>query len=185
MFKFLKAQQAVFFLLIFQNIAFSQDKVAFGGGLSYNLGIRTVGAGLRAQVPIIEKLYLSPSVNYSQNFSSIVSIKEVYTGIAIQYHILQGTTKQAMGTNFVVPKKPSIYASLGVDYNYWINYQPTSLNSAKQHNVLPIVSAGIIYGTYKFRGYLESKYNPLWNEGHVNLGILVYPFHFKRANKCP
>ncbi len=167
-----------------QMSVFAQDNVGYGVSLAYNFPIKTTGFGLRASIPLSKRWLIVPQVKY---FPANNIVHEVYGGVNIHFLLWAASEAKGYHRSLINPKKPQLYLSTGVEYNYWINYISTVNTAAKQNNILPEAGIGISIGSLMLRGFAEAKYNILWNESHGELGVMVYPsfFGIKTKNKCP
>jgi hypothetical protein len=177
-----------FLLIICSLSVFSQDKWAIGPLYATNFAIKSTGVGFRATIPLTKKIILNPEVKY---FLSINPIEEVFAGINVQYLLISSQKELSYSKSEHIRGKPSLYVTAGVDYNNWLNYDPTipTLNTtATANNVLPNIGIGSAMGGPRIRLFAEARYNIIWNESFGEIGLLIYPMHFKKRNKslsCP
>ena len=67
-------------ILLVSTTIYAQDKVSFGASLMYNFPLNTIGAGLRSQIPITNRLILTPDIKYAPKFNQI---HELYAGLNV------------------------------------------------------------------------------------------------------
>ena len=129
-------KKSVFILLLLLvnhfNI-YSQDKFSFGFSGVYNFPLNSVGIGLRAQVPIIPKVFVVPQLKY---FPSFNTIHELYGGINVHYALVEGNIRPGGFKRSIDPEIPMIYLAVGAQYNRWINYVETQQSNSKPNNFL-------------------------------------------------
>lgn len=152
--------------------ASAQKTISFGLSGSYNFPMETIGFGLRANVPVTQRVSFVPRLKYAPGFNTI---HEVEGGADIQFDLWDASQRDGSS-------KPVIYASAGALYNRWLNYYPSSNSKAGQNNILPEAGLGILSGGNRLKFFLEGHWNILWNESYADAGILVYPFN-ERLNK--
>lgn len=169
-------------LLLVSSALYAQDKIAFGLSGIYNFPLQTAGGGFRIQIPVSDKMFLVPQVKYMPGFNTI---EEVFGGVNLHYNILSNTVSR--GTKkLVVPNRPALYVAAGVQYNKWLNYEPSANSKVKASNVIPEIGLGISAGTNFIRLFVEVKYNILWQESYGEIGVLFFPFNSRiRKNNCP
>ncbi len=180
-------KKSVFILLLLLvnhfNI-YSQDKFSFGFSGVYNFPLNSVGIGLRAQVPIIPKVFVVPQLKY---FPSFNTIHELYGGINVHYALVEGNIRPDGFKRSIDPEIPMIYLAVGAQYNRWINYVETQQSNSKPNNFLPEVGLGTSIGNYPVRLFAEVKYNILWKESYGEVGLMFCPAYFRTKSKtnCP
>ncbi len=162
---------------------YGQETISFGLSGVYNFPLKTIAAGFRANVPLGERLAVSPQVKYAPKFNDI---HEIMAGANLHYNLI--TNVRRRGDELISePRKPIVYLAAGVLYNRWINYTPSLNAKAKANNVLPEAGLGMAAGGNILRVFAEGKYNILWNESYGEIGVLIYPYN-KRSSKalrCP
>jgi hypothetical protein len=179
----IKLTQTAAILLLISSALFAQDKAAVGFSGIYNFPLHSIGGGFRIQVPVNHRVSLVPKLKYMPAFNTI---HEVYGGLSLQYNIINNTI--ARGTkNLVVPGRPVVYVSAGVDYNKWLNYEATLNSKSKAQNLIPEAGIGVSAGLNFVRVFAEVKYNMLWQESYGEIGFLLFPFNAPspRKNNCP
>ena len=171
------------FILLFSFSLHAQDRFSLGISGMYNFPLQTFGAGIRAQLPLANRLSLVPQIKYMPSFNAI---HEVYSGVNFHFNLLNNTISKGYRT-IVQPQRPVVYLAAGVQYNRWIDYEKTQNLKAKQNNILPEAGLGIAAGANFIRVFAEVKYNILWKESYGEIGLMVYPFNTKqpRKNNCP
>jgi hypothetical protein len=172
------------FLLCINASLFSQDKIALGISGMYNFPLQSVGLGLRAQIPVLPRVYIVPQIKYAPAFNTI---HELYSGVNLHYLIIKGNERFKGFKRSMESEKPTIYLTGGVEYNRWINYVETRQTNSKQNNILPEVGIGSAIGNYSIRFFAEVKYNILWKESYGEVGIMICPAYIKLKRKanCP
>lgn len=157
--------------------ASAQKTIAFGLSGTYNFPVKTLGAGIRANIPVTDRLSVVPRLKYAPKFNQI---EEVEAGANAQFDLWDATRRGGSSG-------PVLYVSTGVLYNRWLNYYPSSNTKARQNNILPEAGLGILSGGNRLKGFAEAHWNILWNESYTEAGLLFYPFN-KRSKKlltCP
>jgi len=171
-------------ILLVSTTIYAQDKVSFGASLMYNFPLNTIGAGLRSQIPITNRLILTPDIKYAPKFNQI---HELYAGLNFQFLLITSIKNISYKKSRVEPQKPNLYITAGAEYNHWFNYINSINSKANKQNVLPKVGLGTSYGSHITRFFAEIKYNILWDEAYTEVGLLVYPGYIKlkKKNRCP
>ena len=157
----------ILLLIAIQHASFSQDKFGVGVSAIYNFQTEAVGVGARAEIGIINRLSVVPQGMYFFNFNKV---HEVFGGVNFHYRL------------FYLGKFYG-YLIAGGSANYWINYSESHYKRAKPFNVIAEVGGGMAYGTGKFRPFAEYRYNPVWLEGSIHVGLMYYPE--RRRTICP
>jgi len=157
-------------LLAIGNTAYSQDKFGIGVSAIYNFQTESFGAGLRVEVGLLRRLSIVPQVMY---FPAANKVHEIFGTVNLHY------------TVFYLRKFKG-YVIAGGSANYWIDYAESTWERAKPFNVIAEVGGGIAYGVKKFRPFIEYRYNPVWLEGSIHVGLMYYP-EIRKRNKetCP
>lgn len=153
--------------------ASAQKTASFGLSGAYNFPMETIGFGLRANVPVTQRLSFVPRIKYAPDFNTI---HEVEAGADVQFDLWDAS--QRSGSS-----KPVIYVSAGAMYNRWLNYYPNNNSIAKQNNILPEAGLGILSGGNRVKFFLEGHWNILWNESYGEAGLLVYPFNERLSKR--
>lgn len=174
-----------FCLVLSANLSlYSQDKIAFGISGMYNFPLQSVGLGLRAQIPVIPRVFIVSQFKYAPPFNTI---HELYGGINVHYVIIKGNERLKGFKRSVEKEKPMVYLTAGAEYNRWINYVETQQANSKQNNILPEVGIGTAIGNYNVRLFAEIKYNIRWQESYGEVGLIFCPAYIKSKRKanCP
>lgn len=169
------------FALFFLSQTIAQNSIGIGVMGTFNFPLKTLGGGLRLQIPITNRLAVIPMGNYNNGI-----VKEAFAGIQAQYYLLNSMSGGSSFRKIYDPQKPSVYLFGAVNYNKWINFSP-SLSRAKSSNVLPILGIGTSFGLSKIRLFAEAKYNPVFSESFADFGLLFYPKlgGGSKGTKCP
>lgn len=162
---------SVLFLVI-SLTASAQKTVSFGLSGAYNFPMETIGFGLRANVPVTQRLSVVPRIKYAPDFNTI---HDVEAGAHVQFDLWDASERRGSS-------KPVIYASAGAMYNRWLNYYPNNNPKAGQNNILPEAGLGILSGGNRLKFFMEGHWNILWNESYAEAGLLFYPFN-EKSNK--
>jgi hypothetical protein len=178
----IKIYQVIIVLLLSLRLQ-AQDKISFGLSGMYNFPLETIGIGIRAQVPLLERLSLVPQVKYAPAFNTI---HELYGGVNLHYALINNTVVHGY-RHRVEPLRPVLYLAAGVEYNHWVNYEKTKNLKANQDNFLPETGLGLSLGGHLIRVFAEVKYNIVWEESYGEIGVMIYPFNDRvsRKNNCP
>jgi len=166
---------AVFFLLLCTAaIAIKPIKAqnGIGGGLIYNFQAENFGIGLRGEFPLknikfLDGLSLVPQASY---FPWFQTVSEFYIGSAV--HL-----------GFFSLKKWRFYGLINLSYNGWINYDDSGKDNARFSNMGIEGGLGITRSTC-WRPFLEFRYNALFREANVQLG-LIYTIKCERRGSLP
>jgi len=153
------------------NLLVAQDKEpwALGIGGIYNFQTNGIGAELRAYIPIVDKLAVSPQVSI---FPSNV-VHEFYAGLSVQY------------TLFDI-RNWHLYALGAAYYNNWYNYTSFDTKIAKQNNFAEDVGAGLMRSFGCLKPYIEGRYDIKWKEARLHIGILIsFNDCFAPKQHCP
>lgn len=181
----LKKSIAILTLLIFNFSLSAQEKLAIGGGGSYNFPLESSGFNFKAMFPLTQKLQALPGFRY---YPTSNAVSEYFGSLQVNYLILNSFRSKSYNKAIFNSNLPALYTLASFEYNHWFNYQPTKNTKAKENNFLGLVGAGIAYGRQSIRIYAELKYNPLWNESNTDFGVMVFPGFFKLKNSqldCP
>jgi hypothetical protein len=157
------------FLLVFNSTS-AQVDIGFGVSGSYNIQSEGWGFGARAQWFIFKPLSLLIQGQYYPSFNQV---HEVIGGLELHY------------APFYHPiVRP--YALAGGSVNYWPNFAESNFDKAKPLDVITEVGGGAVFLDKKWRPFLEFRYNPMYLEGAIHIGIMYFP-NFKGRNRydCP
>lgn len=149
---------------------FSQDKFGIGVSAIYNFQTEAVGVGARAEIGLFNRFSVVPQVMYFMPFNKV---HELFGTVNFHYRVFY------LGKFYT-------YIIAGGSANYWLNYAESHWSRAKPFNVIAEVGAGAAYGDGKFRPFAEYRYNPVWLEGSIHVGLMYYPdwMHGSRSS-CP
>ena len=173
----MRKQIILFIFLSLSTIVFAQHKKGsplYGIGAMHNFQTKGTAIDLRASLPVIKHLYVSPRFSY---FPAFNNIHEYYLGTDIDYHIPL--------KNRLIP-----YVYAGGYYNNWINSIEFQNKKSRKNNVVFEGGAGILFSFNCIHPFLEYRYDTKWKEGSLGAGIM---FQFgecfntpsKRAKTCP
>jgi hypothetical protein len=143
---------ASFFLA--PSIGMSQN-VGIGGDLQYNFETNGVGLGLRASIFPDRKLSITPEFSYYPGFNQV---QEFFIGVAAEYKVFKVN-------NF------NFYAIGQLAYNDWISYKTSPEVGAKPNN-LDLELGGGVTTNKCLRPFLEWRYNAIFREANIRLGLL-------------
>lgn len=163
----------------------AQNEIFYGVSGMYNIPLKNIGIGVRAQIPVWDRVELVPQVKYVPSFNKI---HELYGGANLHFLLIEGNEKINGRKPLYERTRPDIYLAAGVEYNRWIDYVETKKTNSGRNNILPEAGMGISYGNKTIRFFGEVKYNILWNESYLEAGLLVCPsriFKQNKSNKCP
>ncbi len=149
----------VLLLLLISKASYSQDKFGVGVSAIYNFQTEAVGVGARAEIGLFNRLSVVPQAMYFPTFNKV---HELFGAINFHYRV------------FYLGK---FYGYLigGGSANYWINYSESHWKKAKQFSVIAEAGGGMAYGDGKFHPFAEYRYNPVWLEGSIHVGLMYYP----------
>lgn len=157
MFKNNKVLQTILLAVFLMNSSylFSQN-FGIGGCVIYNFQTESFGAGLRAEVPV-KKLIVVPQISYYPGFNQI---NEYYAGVSLHFNIISYGNL-------------TLYTLVNGAYNGWINYESSSLSTAKYSNWAAEGGIGIKKGKC-WKPFMELRYNVKWKEANLRLGIMYF-----------
>ncbi|MFY7911939.1 MAG: hypothetical protein ACOVO2_20415 [Emticicia sp.] len=180
----LKKTTLISLILLLSTTIYAQDKVSFGASLMYNFPLNTIGVGIRSQIPVTNRITLTPDVKYAPKFNQI---HELYAGLNVHLLLITSTKNISYQRSRVEPQKPNLYITAGAEYNQWFNYINSINSQAKEKNILPKIGLGTSFGSHITRFFAEIKYNFLWDEAYTEAGLLIYPgfIKLKKKNSCP
>jgi len=131
------------------------QNVGIGGDLQYNFETNGVGIGLRASIFPDRKLSFTPEFSYYPGFNQV---QELYIGAAAEYKVFKVSY-----FNF--------YAIGQLAYNDWISYKTSPELGAKPNN-LDLELGGGVTTNKCLRPFLEWRYNAIFREANMRLGLL-------------
>ncbi len=146
-------------LLLNGQQAGAQEK--FGVGLSgiYNFETEGIGGGLRVAFRAANRLSIVPQIQY---FPAFNTVHEFFGGVNLHYDILYRGNLTA-------------YLIAGGSANSWSNYQESAYSKAKAFNIIPEAGVGVTMGRRQLRPFAEWRYNPIWKEAALHVGVMYYP----------
>jgi len=84
------------------------------------------------------------------------------------------------------------YAIGGISANQWFNYTESPYKQASPLSFLAEVGGGVNFRYKRLGIFAEQRYNPMWKEGSLHVGALLYFKKKKkgrggrgRGNECP
>ncbi|MDA3882808.1 MAG: hypothetical protein PF481_05965 [Bacteroidales bacterium] len=129
---------------------FSQS---LGAGAMYNVQTESIGFEVRALIPVAF-VHFVPQVALYPSFNNV---HELHLGMSAHINVWQ--------------RKFNWYVLGNISYNTWYNYEVSPMPDAERNNMLFDVGAGIILNRC-YRPFLEYRYNPVWQEATVRIGVL-------------
>ncbi len=180
----LKKTKLICLILLVSTTIYAQDKISFGASLMYNFPLNTIGVGIRSQIPVTNRITLTPDVKYAPKFNEI---HELYAGLNVHFLLITSTKNISYQRSRVEPQKPNLYITAGAEYNQWFNHINSINSQAQEKNILPKIGLGTSFGSHITRFFAEVKYNILWDEAYAEAGLLIYPgfIKLKKKNSCP
>ncbi len=152
------------------NSSYSQDKFGVGVSAIYNFQTEAVGVGARAEIGLLNRLSVAPQVMYFMPFNKV---HELFGAVNLHYRV-------------VYLGKFYSYLIAGGSANYWMNYAESPWKRAKPFSVIAEVGVGVAYGEKQFRPFAEYRYNPVWLEGSIHVGLMYYPDWMRGSrSSCP
>jgi len=169
----LKIQHIRFLIILFllPFVSIGQNKWSYGGNVDYNFSTKGFGIGARASYKFAERFSINPQIQY---YPILNSIHESYVGANLHYSIIKSEAEHP-DTHILKPSNTKLewYAIAGGAYNYWFN--ASSFPRGNGSNIIPLVGIGASKGKPEKKYFVEAKYNILWNEPIVSLGVLLSP----------
>lgn len=157
------------FVFIYKT-SYSQDKFGVGVSAIYNFQTEAVGVGARAEIGLFNRFSVVPQAMYFMPFNKV---HELFGAVNFHYRA------------FYLGKFYG-YLIAGGSANYWMNYSESHWKKAKPFSVIAEVGGGMAYGDGKFRPFAEYRYNPMWLEGSIHVGLMYYPKWLSRSrSSCP
>ena len=162
------------FLVSFPAVIHAQDKLGVGASAIYNFQTESVGVGARAEIGIVNRFSVVPQGMYFFTFNKV---HEVFGTLNFHYRL------------FYLGKFYG-YLLAGGSANFWMSHTESHYDKAKPFNVIAEVGGGMAYGDGKWRPFAEYRYNPVWKEGSVHVGLMYFmKWSGKSKNKskgdCP
>lgn len=159
------------FILLIPFVSNGQQKWSYGGNVDYNISTKGIGLGVRSAYKFSNRISVNPQIQY---FPILNSIHESYFGANLHYTIIK-SEKEHPDTHILKPSntKVEIYAITGAAFNYWFN--ASSFPMGNRNTAIPLVGLGATKGKPEKRYFIEAKYNLLWNEPTISIGLLISP----------
>ena len=154
-----------FFLVITGSIislSLSAQQNRFGGSAIYNLSTRSLGFGLRTEIPIkqidlLEGISVVPQVSYYPGFNPV---SELYIGSSV--HL-----------NAYAYDRWMFYGLLNLSYYGWINNDDTEYRQGDFSNLGVDLGVGLSRKVRKcWYPFFEFRFNARWAEFNARLGIM-------------
>jgi hypothetical protein len=142
-------------LITISSNLYSQN-FGIGACAIYNFQTESFGAGLRAEIPV-KKLIVVPQISYYPGFNQI---QEYYAGVSLHF-------------NIVSYGNLTFYTLINGAYNGWINYESSSLSTAKYSNWAAEGGIGIKKGKC-WKPFMELRYNVKWKEANLRIGLMYF-----------
>ena len=150
--------------------AMAQVQIGFGVSGSYNFQTEGWGFGARAKGYVIRSLSVVLQGHYNPTFNQV---HEVNGGLELHY---------APFYHRIV--RPYILA--GGSVNYWFNFAESNYVAAKPLNFIAEVGGGLVFLDKQVRPFAEYRYNPIFLEGSVHIGLMYFPnFRSRNRTTCP
>ncbi len=158
-------------LLFIPTLALGQKKLGYGGTLDYNFSTKGIGLGARASYKFANRFSINPQIQY---FPAFNSIHETYLGANVHYSIIKSEAEHP-DTHILKPSDTKLewYALVGGAYNYWFN--AGAFLAGNRTSIIPLVGLGVAKGKSEKRYFVEAKYNILWKEPIVSIGLILSP----------
>ena len=149
---------------------FAQVQIGFGVSGSYNFQSEGWGFGARAEGYVIKSLSVVLQGQYNPTFNKV---HEVNGGLELHYAPYYHPIVRA-------------YVLAGGSVNYWFNYAESNYHLAKPLNFIAEVGGGLVFLDKQVRPFAEYRYNPIYLEGSVVVGIMYFPsFYIRNRTTCP
>jgi hypothetical protein len=150
--------------------ATAQVQIGFGASGSYNFQTEGWGFGVRAEGYVIKSLSV---VIQGQYYPSFNKVHEVGGGLELHY---------APYYHPIV--RPYILA--GGSVTNWFNYTESNYKLAKPLNFIAEVGGGLVFLDKQWRPFAEYRYNPIFLEGSVHVGLMYFPkWRSSNRENCP
>ena len=161
-----KIKKILFVIILIGNYSYIYSQnFGLGTSIIYNFQTQSLGASLRAEVPV-RRLVLVPQIAYYPSFNKIT---EFYAGVSIHQDIVTYINSTA-------------YLLLNGAYNGWINYETSSMEKAKFSNIAAEIGIGFKKGKC-WKPFMELRYNFKWKEANLRIGIMYYFNCDKKGNR--
>jgi hypothetical protein len=149
----------LFFILLEQGFTSAQNYIGVGACAMYNFQTNGIGLGLRGQFPLIRNFSIVPQIYY---FPSFNKVNELFLGANLHYEWRRW-------------HRFTPYLTAGGFYNRWMNNETSGYLLAKPNNFIPEAGLGVLFLNNCWRPFIEHRYNPIWKEGTLRIGIMWYP----------
>lgn len=150
--------------------AVGQVQIGLGVSGSYNIQSEAWGFGARAEGYVIKSLSVVLQGHYTPTFNKV---HEVYGGLELHY------------APFYHPIVRG-YVLAGGSVNYWFNFAESNYDKAKPLNFIAEVGGGLVFLDKQVRPFVEYRYNPIYLESRVEVGVMYFPRWVKRnRTTCP
>lgn len=151
-----------------------KDSFGLGFSAAYNFQTESVGAGIRASIPMGKSFSLVPQATY---FFAFNPVHELHGQLNLHFHPIR------LG-------RFTPYLIGGVSANQWFSYAASPYPKARAFNLLAELGGGLAYRWRNVSFFAEQRYNPIWREGTLHVGALFYFGKGKKggkrkANDCP
>jgi hypothetical protein len=150
----------LFVLLFISTFSFAQQKkglAMYGIGVMHNFQTEGTAIDLRANLPLLKKLYVSPRFSL---FPAFNKIHEYYIGTDVDFQLSQ--------KHKLIP-----YILAGGFYNNWINSSAFHNKRSQRNNFVFECGAGLMLSLKCFHPFLEYRYDTKWLEGSLGIGIML------------
>lgn len=157
-------------LLAVSSSTVAQIQIGFGASGSYNFQTEGWGFGARAEGYVLKSLSV---VLQGQYYPSFNQVHEVGGGLELHYAPIYHPIV-----------RPYILA--GGSVTNWFNWSDSNYKLAKPLNFIAEVGGGLVFLDKQWRPFAEYRYNPIFLEGSVHVGLMYFP-KFKSRNRttCP
>lgn len=143
-------------LLIITIVSFEYGfSQSYGFAGCYNPQTEGYGIDLRAVYRILN-FEVSPQITF---YPPLNKVNEVYAGASL--HV-----------PFIASNDIKAYVLANASYDAWLNYMDSPKLNAKMNNFAADVGIGIV-GQHCLNPFAEFRYNPLFRETSIRVGILV------------
>ena len=145
--------------------------------VNYNTSLGETGLGARFERNVFKRVRIGIHANY---LTKINYSKDIYAGIRTSYWLLKSERKYAFRKYTYDSNRPDLYLFGQVDYN---SYLLEAEN--KQIAITPFIGLGSSYGKSFLKYFIEIKYNTVFNESWINVGVTANMFGLKNHKKNP
>lgn len=131
------------------------QNVGIGADLMYNFQTESAGAGIRASIFPTHNLSITPEIAYYPGFNLV---NEYYISVALEDKLFK-------------VKNYLFYIIGQVGFDNWINFSDSPMKGAKPDN-FDLEGGGGVTTNKCLRPFLECRYNAVFRECNMRLGIL-------------